>query len=97
MNAVPHCVDHVQLGHGLRQERIAVFEELRFEGISVIEQIDIIAGRFTEKAMAEAALTANAAIDHFYWRAVQLLAVLLVVMFIGGIVLIRMSRRPLAP
>ena len=97
--AVMAAIDEQRIAtlDAVRQERIAVFEELRFEGISVIEQIDITAGRFTEKAMAEAALTANAAIDHFYWRAVQLLAVLLVVMFIGGIVLIRMSRRPLAP
>ena len=71
------------------QERIAVMDGVSQERIAAFQDMDAIAVRLTEMAMAQAEVRIENAIDHFYWRAIQLLAGLLVVLAVAGFVFLR--------
>ncbi len=71
------------------EERIAVTQEITQERIAAFQELDAIASRLTDLAVDHAMLRVNGTIDHFYWRAIQVLAVLVVLLFIAGFFVVR--------
>ena len=72
----------------LLAERKAVVAELEEERAQILETIEAVA----DKILAESTIQARALVDHLVWRLAQAVAVLLVIGFLGGLVLVRFSR-----
>ncbi|UCC72223.1 MAG: hypothetical protein JSV86_17940 [Gemmatimonadota bacterium] len=75
------------------QERLAVMQGITAERIATLEELDPIASRLTELAVDQAMSRINTAIDHSYWRAVQLIGALLVLFLVGGAIFFRFIGR----
>ncbi|UCC83463.1 MAG: hypothetical protein JSW46_00585 [Gemmatimonadota bacterium] len=71
------------------RERQALMDDFSQERIEALQELDIIAGRLTEMALEQAEMRIENTIDHFYWRAVQLLAVLAVLLAVAGFFVLR--------
>lgn len=71
------------------EERIAVMQGITQERIAAFQELDAIASRLTDLAVDHAMQRVNGAVDHFYWRAIQILAVLVVLLFIAGFLVVR--------
>ncbi|UCF18572.1 MAG: hypothetical protein JSU87_11560 [Gemmatimonadota bacterium] len=65
-------------------ERAAVMADITQERIATLQELDAIATRLTGLAVENAMDRVNTAIDHFYWRAVQLLAGLIMLIAAAG-------------
>jgi hypothetical protein len=73
----------------IERERLAVMDDISEERIAAFQELDAIAVRLTEMALDEAEVRVEDAIDHFYRRAVQLLAVLSAALAVAGFFVLR--------
>jgi hypothetical protein len=80
----------------VNQERVAVMDGVTEERVAALRDVDAIATRLADDAIDSAMLRVNDAIDYFYWRLIQVLAVLLVLLAIAGFVAIRIVTKRLA-
>jgi hypothetical protein len=70
----------------VQQERVAVMTGLTHERVATLQEFDAMATRLADQAVDRAMGQVNGAIDYFYWRAVQVLAVLIVLLLIAGFI-----------
>ena len=71
------------------QERTAVISDIGRERVTAFQDLEAISTRISELAIDHAESRIENAIDHFYWRAVQLLAVLSVLLAGAGFFTVR--------
>ena len=72
----------------MRLERVAVLAALLAERKAVVAELE----EETAQILAESTIQARALADHLVWRLAEAVAVLLVIGFLGGLVLVRLSR-----
>ncbi len=70
-------------------ERAAVMGGITQERIATLQELDAIATRLSDMAVDNAMDRVNTVIDHFYWRAVQLLAGLIILIAVAGYLALR--------
>jgi hypothetical protein len=70
----------------VQQERVAVMTGLTHERVATLQEFDAMATRLADQAVDRAMRQVNGAIDYFYWRAIQVLAVLIVLLLIAGFI-----------
>jgi hypothetical protein len=73
----------------LQHERVAVMTGLTQERVATLQEFDAMATRLADQAVDRAMGRVNGAIDYFYWRAIQVLAVLIVLLFVAGFIGLR--------
>lgn len=73
----------------VQRERVAVMAGLTQERVATLQEFDAMATRLADQAVDQALGRVNGAIDYFYWRAIQVLAVLIVLLFIAGFIGVR--------
>ncbi len=73
----------------VERERMTVMADISQERVAALQELDAIAVRLAELALDQAEVRIEDAIDHFYWRAVQLLAVLAVALAVAGFFTLR--------
>lgn len=74
----------------VQQERVAVMAGLTQERVATLQEFDAMATRLADQTVDRAMGQVNGAIDYFYWRAIQVLAVLIVLLVIAGFIGVRM-------
>jgi hypothetical protein len=78
-------------------ERVAVMDGISAERIAALQDLDALAARLTEMTLEQAELRINDAIDHFYWRLIQVLAALAVLLAVGGFFAVRYLANRIGP
>ena len=73
----------------VEQERQAVMNSITDERLATMQQLDAIAERLTGLALDQAEVRIEEAIDHFFWRLVQVLVVLAVLIVVAGYFILR--------
>lgn len=81
----------------IEHERQAVMSSITDERVATMQQLDAAAERLTELALDKAEVRVEEAIDHFFWRLVQVLAVLAVLVVVAGYFFLRRFVTPTRP
>jgi hypothetical protein len=73
----------------VERERMTVMADISQERIAALQELDAIAVRLAALTLEQAEVRIEDAIDHFYWRAVQLLAAFAAVLAVAGFFALR--------
>ena len=73
----------------IARERTAVMNDIGRERVAAFQDLEAVATRISELAIDHAESRIENAIDHFYWRAIQLLAVFSVLLAVAGFFTVR--------